>query len=87
MNFTINKVFVVDWPGKIFVREFLPAAVYGLLRRTKDLPRSNPDWVRSGEVYARKLDGSDVVVIRSAEYLWKIEWLILFDVFGFSRRP
>ena len=34
-NLTINKVFAVDRPGKIFVREFLPAAVYGLLQLTK----------------------------------------------------
>ena len=34
-NLTIYKVFEVNRPGKIFVREFLPAAVYGLLRRTK----------------------------------------------------
>ena len=34
-NLTINKVFAVDRPVKIFVSEFLPAAVYGFLRCTK----------------------------------------------------
>ena len=36
-NLSIIKVFAVDEPGKIYVREFLSAAVYGLLRRTKIL--------------------------------------------------
>ena len=75
-NLTINKVFAVDWPGEIFVHEFLPVAVYGCLRRTKVLAVQRGYkhvWVGSGEVCVRKLDGSDVVVIRSDEDLGKLE--------------
>ena len=89
-NLTINKIFAVDWPGKIFVGEFLPAAVYGLLRRTKIVTAQRGYkhiWVGSKEICVCKLDGSDIVVIRSDEDLGKLERLIPFDVFCFSRRP
>ena len=66
-DLVINKVFAVDRPGKIFVREVLPAAVYGLLRRTKVVAAQRGYKhvrIRSGEVCVRKLDGSDILVIR-----------------------
>ena len=75
-NLTINKVFAVDWPGKIFVREFLPAAVYGLLRRTKFAAAQRGykhAWVGYGEVCVRKLDGFDVDFIRSDEDFRKFD--------------
>ena len=75
-NRTIKKVLAVDRLGKIFVREFLPAAVYGLLRRTKIVAARRgykPFWVRSGEVCVRRLDGSNIVLSRSDLNLEKLE--------------
>ena len=60
-NLTINKVFAVDRPGKIFVHEFLSAAVYKHF------------CVEYGELCVRKLDGSVIVVMRSDLDLEKLE--------------
>ena len=82
---------MVNRPGTIFVREFLPAAVYSLLRRTKVVAAwwgYKHVWIRSGEVCVRKLNGSDIVFIRSDLYLKKLEWLEPFSpCFGFLRQP
>ena len=75
-NLIIDKVFAVGRPGKIFVREFFPVVVYGLLRRTKvvaDQRGYKHVWVGSGEVCVCNLDGSDVVIIRSDEDLGRLE--------------
>ena len=52
-NLTISQVFALDQPGSVFVREFLPSAVYGLLRRTKAAAARRGYkyvWVRAGEI-------------------------------------
>ena len=66
----------MDRPGKIFVRAFFPAAVYSLLHRTKVVAvRRGYKHVlaRSGQVCVRKLDESDIVVIRSDLDLAKLK--------------
>ena len=85
-SLTINNVFAVDRPGKMYVHEFLPAADYGLFRRTKVVAGQQAykyTWVRSGEVCVRKSDGSDIVVIRSKLDLGSSSDWSLFIVFRF----
>ena len=60
-NLTINQSFAVDQPGNIFAQEFLPAPVYSLLLQ-RDFKHVR---VRSGAICVRKLDWSDIVVVRS----------------------
>ena len=58
------------------MREFLPAAVYSLLQRTKFVAAQRGYkhvWAESGKVCVRNSDGSDVVIIRSDEDLGKLE--------------
>ena len=67
-NVTVKQILALDQPGSIFVREFLPSAIYGFLRRTKTVaakPGYKYVWVKPGENCVRKLNGSDIVVVRS----------------------
>ena len=46
----VRQVLALDQPGSIFVRKFLPSAIYGLLRRTKAVAAErgfSHVWVRS----------------------------------------
>ena len=75
-NLTVRQVLALDQPGSIFVREFLPSEIYGLLRRTKAVAAARGFkyvWVRSGEICVRKLNGSDIVIVRSDSDLEKLE--------------
>ena len=71
-NLTVRQV----QPGSIFVREFSPSAIYGLLRRTKAVAAERGFkyvWVRSGEICVGKLNGSDIIIVRSDSDLKKLE--------------
>ena len=75
-NLTVRQVLALDQPGSIFVREFLPSAIYGLLRRTKAVAAERGFkyvWVRSGEICVGKLNGSDIIIVRSDSDLKKLE--------------
>ena len=75
-NLTISQVFAFDQPGNVFVREFLPSAVYGLLHRTKAAAARRDYkyvWVRAGEICVRKSDGASIVVVRSDLDLERLE--------------
>ena len=75
-NLIISQVFALDQPGSVFVREFLPSAVYGLLRRTKAVAARRGYkyvWVRTGEICVRKSDGAGIVVVRSDLDLERLE--------------
>ena len=75
-NLTIGQVFASDQPGSVFVREFLPSAVYGLLRRTKAAAAQRGYkyvCVRAGEICVRKSDGARIVVVRSDLDLERLE--------------
>ena len=75
-NLTISQVFALDHPGSVFVREFLPSAVYGLLRHTKAAAARRGYknvWVRAGEICVRKSDGASIVVVRFDLDLEKLE--------------
>ena len=65
---TVKDVFAIDKPGNISIREFLPAPIYSLLRRTKDLASRavfKYVWTRSESICVRKSDGSPVISIRT----------------------
>ena len=71
-NLTVRQVLSLDQPGSIFVREFLPSAIHGLLRRTEAVAaerRFKYVWVRSGEICVRKLNGSDIIIVITASDL------------------
>ena len=75
-NLIISQVFALDQPGSVFVSEFLPSTVYGLLRRTKAAAARRSYkyvWVRAGEVCVRKSDGPSIVVVRSDLDLERLE--------------
>ena len=75
-NLTVRQVLALDQPGSIFVREFLPSEIYGLLRRTKAVAAARGFkyvWVRSGEICVRKLNGSDIIIVGSDSDLEKLE--------------
>ena len=75
-NLTISQVFALDQPGSVFVSEFLPSTVYGLLRRTKAAAARRGYkyvWVRAGKVCVSKSDGASIVVVRSDLDLERLE--------------
>ena len=74
-NLTVRQVLALNQPGSIFVREFLPSAIYGLLRRTKAVAAERGFkyvWVRSREICVCKLNGSDITIVRSDSDLKKL---------------
>ena len=67
-NLTVKEVFGLDRPGSIFIKEFLPSPVYGLLRRTKAVAvRAGFKyiWTRSGAICVRKTDGSPIISVKT----------------------
>ena len=65
---TVKEVFGLDQQGNVFVKEFLPASVYGLLRRTKAVAAHAEFkyvWTRSGVICVRKTNGSPVILIKT----------------------
>ena len=65
---TVKRVFGLDQPGNVSVKEFPPGPVYGLLRRTKDVAaRAGFEyvWKRSGAICVRKTDDSPVIVVKT----------------------
>ena len=65
---TVREIFGLDQQGNVFVKEFLPASVYGLLRRTKAVAAHagfKYVWTRSGVICVRKTNGSPVILIKS----------------------
>ena len=75
-NCTIKQILALDQPSSIFVIEFLASSVYGLLRHKEAVAanqRYKHVWVRSGEICILKLNGYDIIVVRSDLDLKKLE--------------
>ena len=67
-NLTVKEVFGLDRPGSIFIKEFLPASVYSLLRRTKAVAARagfKYVWTKSGAICVRKADGSPIITVKT----------------------